>query len=241
MTVNPKLALVLCLALVGCLDPEGEPGADTEELDTGETEQALASDHHYSRTYGGSIFSSPFTYVTEDGLPSGACSPGFVRPPAPIVQWTSASGGHCQFGGWVSSDPHDCRALINGSTGGGWFGGTCDTWVHEVPESVPGGAFSYTAFNTNSAQVNTTNYWISLTAGQTVTLGTCGVAGASFSGDTYLRLYNASNVQVAANDDSCGGLGSRLVYTASSGGSFQIRAGCYSNSSCSATAAWTLP
>jgi hypothetical protein len=38
--------------------------------------------------------------------------------------------------------------------------------------------------------------------GQTLTIGTCGVSGASFSGDAYLRLNGPAGNQVAFNDDS---------------------------------------
>ncbi|AKJ03807.1 trypsin domain protein [Archangium gephyra] len=105
-----------------------------------------------------------------------------------------------------------------------------------------GSTLNYSASNTNSAQQATVNQTITLTAGQTLTLGTCGVTGSSFSGDTYLRLYNSSGVEVAYNDDACGGTGSNFTYTVPSGagGNYQLRAGCFSSNSCSGTAAWTL-
>ena len=104
----------------------------------------------------------------------------------------------------------------------------------------PPGSFSYTASNTNSAQQNTTNQTIALTAGQILTIGTCGVSGATFTGDTYLRLRDPAGVQVAANDDACSGMASRIVYTAPAAGNYEIRAGCYSNTSCTGTVAWTI-
>ncbi|WNG57899.1 hypothetical protein F0U59_26455 [Archangium gephyra] len=112
----------------------------------------------------------------------------------------------------------------------------------QAPPTSPNGPLTYNASNTNSAQQNTVNQTIALTAGQTLTLGTCGVTGSSFSGDTYLRLYNPSGTQVAYNDDACGGTGSNFTYTVPSGasGNYQLRAGCYSSNSCSGTAAWTL-
>jgi hypothetical protein len=105
-----------------------------------------------------------------------------------------------------------------------------------------GGTLPYSASNTNSAQMNTVNQTLTLTAGKTLTLGTCGVTGSSFSGDTYLRLYGPSGAQVAGNDDACGGVGSNFTYTvpSSGGGTYQLRAGCYSSGSCSGTVAWTL-
>jgi hypothetical protein len=84
------------------------------------------------------------------------------------------------------------------------------------------------------------NRTIALTAGQTLTIGTCGVTGASFTGDTYLRLRNGSGTQVATNDDACSGLGSRIVHTAATSGNYEIRAGCYSSTSCGGTVAWTI-
>jgi hypothetical protein len=106
----------------------------------------------------------------------------------------------------------------------------------------PVNSLPYSASNTNSASMNTVNHTIALTAGQVLTLGTCGVTGSSFSGDTYLRLYNPSGAQVASNDDACGGAGSNLTYTVPSGagGNYQLRAGCYSSNSCSGTVVWTI-
>jgi microsomal dipeptidase-like Zn-dependent dipeptidase len=101
------------------------------------------------------------------------------------------------------------------------------------------GAFTYNATNTNSAQQNTVNYNVALNAGQTLQLGTCSVSGSSGTGDTYLRVYGPGGTQVAVNDDSCGLL-TYLSYTASQGGIYQIRAGCYSGNSCGGTVAYTI-
>nr|WP_277989582.1 Ig-like domain-containing protein [Corallococcus sp. NCSPR001] len=114
-------------------------------------------------------------------------------------------------------------------------------WTLNSPYSSSG-TFNYSAANTSSATVNTGNVTLTLLAGQTFTAGTCGVTGSSFSGDTYLRLYGPSGTQLTFNDDACGGVGSKFVYTvpAGGGGSYQLRAGCYSNTACSGTVAWTL-
>jgi hypothetical protein len=101
------------------------------------------------------------------------------------------------------------------------------------------GVFSYNTGNTNSARVNTTDFAIALNAGQTATITTCSALGGSASGDTFLRLSDLWGTEVAANDDSCG-LGSRMVYTAASSGSFTVHAGCFSNNSCSGTVAWSI-
>lgn len=101
------------------------------------------------------------------------------------------------------------------------------------------GTFSFSAINTNSAQQNTVNHSVLLNAGQTLKLGTCSVAGASGTGDTYLRLYGPGGTQVALNDDSCGVL-SYLTFTASQSGTYQLRAGCFSSGSCNGTVAYTI-
>jgi V8-like Glu-specific endopeptidase len=108
------------------------------------------------------------------------------------------------------------------------------------PPPPPPNSYSYSATNTNNAQQNTTNKLVALAAGDKITLGTCGVTGGNFSGDTYLRLFGPAGTQVSSNDDACGGRGSNLTYTATATGTYQIRAGCYSTSSCSGTVAWTI-
>ncbi|ATB50430.1 serine protease [Corallococcus macrosporus] len=105
------------------------------------------------------------------------------------------------------------------------------------------GTFSYSSVNSNSARQNTTNEDVTLTAGQRIAFGTCNVAGASGTGDSFLRLYNAAGAQVKFNDDGagCGSL-SHATYTvpANAGGTYQLRAGCYGNTSCSGTVGWSI-
>ena len=103
-----------------------------------------------------------------------------------------------------------------------------------LPPPPPTTSFNYTASNTNSAQQNTTNRTIAVTAGNTVTVTTCGLPGATFSGDTFLRLFSSAT-QVASNDDACGGLGSSITHTATATGNLEVRAGCFSTGSCSGT------
>ncbi|WP_224240193.1 serine protease [Hyalangium gracile] len=117
------------------------------------------------------------------------------------------------------------------------------TVVWDIVDGQPpptGNTYTYSATNTNSAQQSTVNQSVTLAAGQKITLGTCGLAGATFTGDTYLRLYSPANAQVASNDDACSGRGSSLSFTATTAGTYQIRAGCYSNTSCTGTVAWTI-
>lgn len=111
--------------------------------------------------------------------------------------------------------------------------GTCSV---TFPSS---GSFSYSAVNTESATQNITNLDIPMVTGQTVTVGTCGLPDASGNGDTYLRLFDPFNNLVAASDDACGLLSS-IAFTATTTGTFQVRAGCFSNSSCSGTVAYLL-
>ncbi|HYO51333.1 hypothetical protein [Archangium sp.] len=108
-----------------------------------------------------------------------------------------------------------------------------------VAYSLNGALFSYSTSNTNSATVNTADVYVNLFAGETITLGTCGVTGAWGSGDTYLRFYNPSGVQVAYSDDGCGSL-SNFSYTIPASGTYLIRAGCFSSSSCSGTVAYLI-
>jgi hypothetical protein len=165
------------------------------------------------------------------------CSAGYVRLDSPGTQWTSQAGGFCAFQGWQNpSNPHDCRANILAHTGGGFFGGSCLSWVYEQQQGLLG----FSASNTSSAQANTTNQTITLNAGQTLTIGTCGVPDGWFTGDTYLRLRDPAGNQVAVNDDNCSGLGSQIVFVAPAGGNYEVRVGCYSSSSCNGTLAWTI-
>ncbi|HZI14810.1 MAG TPA: serine protease [Myxococcus sp.] len=108
------------------------------------------------------------------------------------------------------------------------------------PPPPPPNSYTYTASNTNSAQQNTVNKVVALTAGQKLTVATCGVTGATFTGDTYLRLSTTAGAEVASNDDACGGRGSSFSYTAATAGNFEIRAGCYSSGSCGGTVVYTI-
>ncbi len=105
-------------------------------------------------------------------------------------------------------------------------------------ENCAGGSFSFefSASNTNSATQNTTDRTVTLSAGQTINVGTCNIGGASGSGDTYLRLFSPFATEVVANDDFCGG-SSYMTYTVPSGqgGTYTIKAGCFSIQACSGT------
>ncbi len=148
---------------------------------------------------------------------------------ASYIKYTVATAGSYEIrAGCYSSGSCGGTVVWKVTPGSGGGGGTS-------------GSFDFNASNTNSAQQNTINQDVTLSAGQVLDVGTCGVAGASATGDTYLRLYGPAGSQVASNDDSCS-LASRITYTvpAGAGGTYQIRVGCYSGNSCSGTAAYTI-
>jgi hypothetical protein len=234
-----RIACTSCLigglVAAGCGAEDDDVGADREAI-------GPPSSHHFVQAYGGNIFSMPFVYVTEDGLSSGDCTFGYQRPAAARVQWTSQAGGNCGFVVWDDrSDPHNCRAIIVGSTGGAWFGGQCESWVDEIPDPLEG-SIAYAAKQTNSATQNTTDVFIALAPGQMVTVATCGQPGSSTADDTYLRLFDEQSNQLAANDDApvCGSFGSMTSYQATTSEVIRVRAGCYANTSCTAVMSWII-
>jgi V8-like Glu-specific endopeptidase len=157
---------------------------------------------------------------------------------------TEVSSNDDSCGGAGSSVTYTATAAGNYQIRGGCYSsGSCTgTVVWQITPGTPpsGSSYSYSATNTNSAAQNTVNQSVTLNAGQSITLGTCGVTGSSFTGDTYLRLFGPAATQVASNDDACGGRGSNLTFTATATGSYQIRGGCYSSGSCNGTVAWTI-
>ncbi|NNC19033.1 trypsin-like serine protease [Corallococcus exiguus] len=106
----------------------------------------------------------------------------------------------------------------------------------------PATNYVFTASNTSSATRSTINGTVTLKAGDKLTVGTCGVTGAALtSGDSFLRLRGPTGTEVASNDDGCGsGYGSKISYTASVAGTYEVRAGCYQAGSCAGTVAWEI-
>jgi hypothetical protein len=102
-----------------------------------------------------------------------------------------------------------------------------------VPPVYPTG-FSYTANDTADATRNFTQWAVDLDVNGGFTAGTCGVQGATVTGDSFLRVFNPQGVQVAFNDDACvpGSLGSNVAFAATARGTYTIRAGCYDDTSC---------
>jgi Lectin C-type domain len=162
--------------------------------------------------------------------------------------WRWVSGTPNGYVNWVPGDPHSglkdyCASKYSQ---GQWDNMGCSRlakFVCEANSVATGntGTFSYSVSNTNSATQNYFAYAFNLRHPTTssVTLGTCGVPGASTADDTFLRLFNPSGVQVAFNDDACSSAGSNLSFTGGPAGTYTIHAGCYGSSSCSGTVAFT--
>jgi hypothetical protein len=189
---------------------------------------------------------------------TGQCQPGTTQPPGTACADDDLCNGDETCDGFntclpgtplVVSDNNVCTAdacdsatgvahipLPDGTTCNG--SGVCAAGTCSVtfPSS---GTFSYSATNTNSATQNTVNFDIPMIAGQTVSVGTCGLPGATGTGDTFLRLVDEFNTLVALSDDGCGLL-SLFTFTATTSGTFQVRAGCFSSNSCDGTVAYLL-
>jgi hypothetical protein len=70
-------------------------------------------------------------------------------------------------------------------------------------------------------------YRISLTAGQQITISLSGTPGPGGVSDTYLSLRNSTGGLIAHDDDSGGTLNSRIVFTATTTGTYYIDAGAW--------------
>jgi hypothetical protein len=90
----------------------------------------------------------------------------------------------------------------------------------------------------------TTGYasrYIYANGGERLVIGTCDLPGATYSGDTYLRLYNLSTgTQATFNGNGTGyttgcGTGSKMTYDVPTAGYYEFRAGCASTGACSGT------
>ncbi len=114
----------------------------------------------------------------------------------------------------------------------------CGVPVPPPPPTLP--AFAFSGRSTTNATRSTANQTVTLRRGQTLTAGTCQLAGATGTGDTFVRIANARSLtSVALNDDACGQL-SFVRFVAPADGDYVIRAGCYANTACSGTVAWDV-
>ena len=141
---------------------------------------------------------------------AGQCQPGTIAPPGTSCpdsdlcngDETCDGAGSCLAGPPpVVDDNNVCTADACDATAGVIHtplpdGTTCNatgvcaagTCTVTFPSS---GSFSYSGFDTDSANRNTFNFDIPMVAGQTLSAGTCGLPGASGSGDTFLRLFDS--------------------------------------------------
>jgi hypothetical protein len=164
------------------------------------------------------------------------------------------SNGTSSYTNWYPGEPNntgnseDCavdRFSWSGSSDERWGDWPCATEFPFICErdqapTVNQGSFSYSASNTDNATVKTHNYSIKLNFGQIFTVGTCGVPGASGSGDTYLRIMRSGSTYIQ-NDDAgspCDSL-SNISFVVEETATYTIQAGCYGNTPCSGTVAFT--
>lgn len=156
---------------------------------------------------------------------------------------------------WRPGEPNnqnneDCAVNNSGSTSSGpagkWNDIPCTELAPFICESRDNGPFlhhyvNFTASNTQSATVGTTDVTVSLEAGQVLTVGTCGVAGAYATNDTYLRLLSATGEEIFSNDDACKGSGSNIRFKVPpcGGGTYIIKVGCFENGSCGGRLGYT--
>ncbi|HWO22177.1 MAG TPA: C-type lectin domain-containing protein [Kofleriaceae bacterium] len=160
--------------------------------------------------------------------------------------WTWTNSGTSMFANWWPNEPNDLNnedcAVDRFNGADSWNDASCsleNPFVCERDANASGtdGVFTYSRSNTSSATVNAVQVAVYLNAGQVFTVGTCGLPGATGSGDTYLRLRRPGGVEEFTNDDSgspCGLL-SNISIVAPTTGSYVIHAGCFGNSSCSGT------
>ena len=108
----------------------------------------------------------------------------------------------------------------------------CDNLSCPVHVSTVVGSYGPTTFTTVSATVNYATFRLGpFQAGTSVRIGTCGMAEAAFSGNTFLRLFMSGTMtEVASNNDNCAGRGSQLNYVVPYDTSLELHAGCNGDS-----------
>lgn len=97
-----------------------------------------------------------------------------------------------------------------------------------IPPAFP----PFSASNTADATINTVINTVNVCPGTVVEFATCN-EGKVFDGDTFLRLYDAENRQIAFNDDRCGFF-SRIKHTFTGPCQrYSLHQGCFRETNCS--------
>ncbi|MFY0577037.1 hypothetical protein ACN28S_24430 [Cystobacter fuscus] len=158
------------------------------------------------------------------------------------AQGTEIAANSCYFKHRVgASGDYTIRA---GCTNSDLCGGVV-VWKVTPNANLVRGTFSFNLSNTSSGSRNTANLNVTLSYGQTLDVGTCGVDGASGVGDTIVRVHGPSGMVEAENDDAggtCGSLSHVIHHVNYLGENMphQIRVGCFRNESCSGTASYVI-
>lgn len=134
---------------------------------------------------------------------------------------------------------HAVRALCRRLPGSALCRPATSTGEPTTPAAPLPPSLAYTASATDSAKVNTADVRVTLRAGQTLSAGTCTVAGSVGTGDTFVRLLGADGETVSSNDDACGRL-SYLQFVAPADGTYVLKAGCYGAERCGGTLSYTV-
>jgi hypothetical protein len=163
-----------------------------------------------------------------------------------MLGWESGDGS--TFRNFAPGQPdnlnnQDC--VYDNFTNGQWDDLNCNTAMkficeRDLPPLINDGSFSFNVSNTNNATQNVVIRRANFAPGSGLAIGTCGVPGATYTGDTMIRLFDANGNQIAFNDDACfGNFGSNLSIVTPSP-FFFIHVGCFGNTSCSGVVAVKL-
>lgn len=228
------IQIIQCLALIACLlgttSCLSDLNAANESIELQELDYTPRLVYEHDLYYGGGIGGKSYDF--SDGA---WCPYAYIRNKVTTYTY-DASGGGCSFVHWYSEDISDCRAIIHVGVPP-FKQGRCVVQVYaDQVFWVP-----FQAQSTSNATQNTTDTVVPLRGGMNITIGTCGLPGVTGTGDTFIRLTGPNGQTAAAVDDSCGGYLSNMTYTVPPGGDglYTIKAGCWSDTACSGTLAYT--
>ncbi|SEM74274.1 Trypsin-like peptidase domain-containing protein [Stigmatella aurantiaca] len=158
------------------------------------------------------------------------------------AQGTEVTSGSCYFKHRVGAPGN--YTLRAGCGGDSMCGGSV-VWKVTLNANLVRGTFAFDLTNTSSGTRNTANQNVTLSYGQVLDVGTCGLEGASGSGDTIVRVHGPLGHVEAENDDAYGTCGSlsHVIHHVNAVGQdmpYQIRVGCFRNTACSGTASYVI-